>query len=511
MNLVPYVKASYPVLWILTSEEWRAELTVLKTAKECKRNLRVWSHTDGFFTPDPNSPDYEAIDDPIEALEYIKEEKLKNGGKIYIFRDLHPFFQNPRVVRLVRDIATSFKQQGKTLIVISPINKVPPELERDVTLIEFDLPQRSEIEHTFDLLYKSNKKVFGKIEEDERERIVQAAMGLTTVEAEAAFAKAAVERASQGNDSPISVLVMQEKAAAVKKTGILEWYEACETSDDIGGLENLKAWLLMRSNAFSKKARDFGLPMPKGICLAGLPGCGKSLIAKAASNVLGVPLIRLDIGRVFGGLVGESEKNMRTTIQTVEAVGNCILWIDEMEKAFAGMMDSRTGDSGTSQRVFGSFITWMQEKKSSVFIVATVNRISGLPPEMLRKGRFDEIFFVGLPSEKEREEILRIHIDKYGRDASKFDFEDCVKESEGFSGAELEFAVVSGLYYAFHHDRDLEVKDVLRAIRETNPLSRTKQEELTEMVKWAQLNAMNASIVTNGNNEETKAGRQLEL
>jgi len=357
MNLLPYVKARYPILYLLTPEEGRAELAIQKAAQEAKYKLRIWSHTEGFM--DPNGKNAEQTEDPIEALVAIK------GGAdntIYVARDLPAFFSSEKVVRLLRDIARDFKQTSKTLIITSPVPRLPKDLERDVTLLEFDLPQREEIEHVFTKLYEPNKAKIGAIAEDERERIVQAAMGLTTVEAENALAKAVVESVSSDkkNRPPISKLVLREKALAVRKTGILEFFEAPQTASDIGGLENLKLWLTMRSKAFTRKAREFRLPMPRGILLVGIPGCGKSLSAKAASNIWAVPLIRFDIGRVFGGLVGESESNMRLAIQTAEAIGSCVLWIDEMEKAFAGMGGNGTTDGGTSQRVFGNFLSWMQ-------------------------------------------------------------------------------------------------------------------------------------------------------
>ena len=512
MNLLPYVKARYPILYLVTPEEGRAELAIQKAAQEAKYKLRIWSHTEGFM--DPNGKNAEQTEDPIEALVAIK------GGAdntIYVARDLQAFFSSEKVVRLLRDIARDFKQTSKTLIITSPVPRLPKDLERDVTLLEFDLPQREEIEHVFTKLYEPNKAKIGAIPEDERERIVQAAMGLTTVEAENALAKAVVESVSSDkkNRPPISKLVLREKALAVRKTGILEFFEAPQTASDIGGLENLKLWLTMRSKAFTRKAREFRLPMPRGILLVGIPGCGKSLSAKAASNIWAVPLIRFDIGRVFGGLVGESESNMRLAIQTAEAIGSCVLWIDEMEKAFAGMGGNGTTDGGTSQRVFGNFLSWMQEKTKPCFVIATVNRIEGLPPELLRKGRFDEIFFVDLPSDKERADILRIHIQKYGRKVEDFadkDISQMVAESAGFSGAELEEAVVSGLFTAFHHDRDLAGEDILKAIKETNPLSRSKAPELEAMAKWAENNALNASRVEKGKaSGKTGAGRQLDI
>lgn len=512
MNLlVPYIKAGYPVLYLQTPEENRAEAMIGEAAALCKRNLQVWSHTSGFYDVGAED-DSDDTEDPVDALLMARDGTPK---RIYVFRDFHAFMKVPKVKRFIRDIAKDFRQTQKTMIILSPVCEIPKELEHDIALIEFSLPDKAEITNTFLQLYESNKKAIGKIEEDEIERIVQAAMGLTTDEAEAAFSKALVERASAKKDKsdtipPISKMVLSEKAEAVKKSGILEYFEASETAKDIGGLENLKTWLSIRSKSFSKRAQEFGLPMPRGILLVGLPGCGKSLSAKATSNILGVPLIRFDVGRVFGGLVGQSEQNLRTAIQTVEAVGNCVLWIDEMDKAFAGMGGGST-DGGTSQRVFGNFITWMQEKTAPVFIVATVNRIEGLPPELLRKGRFDEIFFVGLPSAKERGDILKIHTRKYGRDPDNFDFEEAVDVSAEFSGAELEEAVRSGLYTAFHHERELETLDIVKAITATNPLAKSKSEALTKMAKWASSNAVNASKVSTESNSNNSGGRQLDL
>jgi SpoVK/Ycf46/Vps4 family AAA+-type ATPase len=511
--LVPYVKAGYPILYLQTAEENRAELTILKGAQACKRTLEVWSHTTGFIYPGTNE-DPDGTEDPVEALEMILGRPRKT---IFVFRDFHAFMHVPKIQRFLRDIAKDFRQSMRTLIILSPVNKIPAELTKDISLIEFNLPTRVEIETTFTSLYSANKKSIGNIEDDEIERIIQAAMGLTTDEAEAAFSKALVERAiakkEKRETKPISKLVLGEKAEAVKKSGILEYFEASETVKDIGGLKNLKTWLTIRSKAFSKKAREFGLPMPRGILLVGLPGCGKSLSAKATSNILGVPLIRFDVGRIFGGLVGESEQNLRTAIQTVEAVGTCVLWIDEMDKAFAGMGGGST-DGGTSQRVFGNFITWMQEKTAPVFIVATVNRIESLPPELLRKGRFDEIFFVGLPSEKERKEILQIHVQKAKRDpdqifSPKDVLKSCVEASEQFSGAELAEALNSGLYSAFHQEREIEGEDILKAIKLTNPLAKSKSKTLEAMAKWATNNAVNASAVSK--ESKTNAGRQLDI
>jgi len=538
MDLSSYIKACYPILYIETAEEARAEFNILATCQKLGRGLTVWSYTEGFMAPNEKG-DFESVDrieDPVKALQYIQNQPPQN---VFIMKDFHQFLTVPKTIRLVRDIARDFKQSNKTLIILSPVKKIPPELERDVTVLEFDLPDKEAIKLTWDSLYTCNKqsicKILGEdLSDDEQERIVNAALGLTINEAEAAFAKATVDALSAPEiptdpkwnptkaerkaiiDSltPISMLVMKEKANVVKKTGILEYFDVQQTANDIGGLESLKKWLEMRSLAFSSAAREFGLPMPRGMLLVGLPGCGKSLSAKAASNILGVPLIRFDIGRVFGGLVGESEANMRLAIQTAEAVGSCVLWIDEMEKAFAGMGGSGSSDGGTGKRVFGNFITWMQEKTKPCFIIATVNNIDVLPPELLRKGRFDEIFFVGLPNEIERKAIIEIHIKKYNRDLKDFDqkiLDKCVEESKDFSGAELEEAIVTGLYAAFSRvgkKQKLNTEDILAAIKETNPLAKSKKNELQAMADWAKDNALDASATLVNKKSQ---GRKVQL
>lgn len=514
INLLAYVKSGYSVLYILTAEEARAEKEVVEIAKSLKRNLRIWSCTEGFINPAEKNPVGDQMTDPVEALNAIKADAEE--GKIFIFRDLTPFMgQSPFVARMIRDVAKDFKQCRKTLVLISPENKIPAGLDRDVTMIEFALPDITDIEGIFDGLYAINKKGMGEVSPEERDRICQAALGLTTTEAENAMSKSIVEKVAAGNDKQFSAYVMEAKAEAVSKSGILEYFPTQASLADVGGLENLKSWLKVRSKAFSKKAREFGLPMPRGMMLAGLPGTGKSLSAKVCASILGVPLIRFDIGKVFGGMVGDSERNMRTAIQTAEAVGNCVLWIDEMEKGFAGVSGSGSGDSGVGKRIFGQFITWMVEKKAPVFIVSTVNRIDGLPPELLRKGRFDEIFFVGLPNPVERLEILKIHISKKGRDASGFSLSGCVEASESFSGAELEEAVISGMYRAFYEDRELTAGDIQYAIERTRPLAVSRRSELEEMSTWAKDNAIMASAAFASPVAEVKVktagGRSLEL
>jgi SpoVK/Ycf46/Vps4 family AAA+-type ATPase len=325
-----------------------------------------------------------------------------------------------------------------------------------------------------------------------RERIVEAALGLTLTEAQNVLAKSIVR-----NKTFDVGTVLGEKKHIIRKSGILEYYEAEESLDGIGGLEILKGWLQKRRNAFTQHAREFGLPLPKGILLIGVPGCGKSLTAKAVGAAWQMPLLRLDVSKIFGGLVGASEENIRKALKTAEAVSPSILWLDEMEKGFSGTASSGQTDGGTTSRVFGTFVTWMQEKTAPVFVIATANNVHQLPPELLRKGRFDEIFFVDLPTREERKSIFDIHLKKKRRDPAELgiDLNKLVDGAPEFSGAEVEQAVISALYDAFDGGTNLTTDGLLTSIKEIVPLAVTMQEGIASMREWAKTRARLASAV----------------
>ena len=279
-------------------------------------------------------------------------------------------------------------------------------------------------------------------------------------------------------------LILEEKQQTIRQTQILEFYPASERISDIGGLDNLKDWLLKRGGAFSEKARQYGLPHPRGLMLVGIQGTGKSLTAKAIAHHWHLPLLRLDVGRLFGGLVGESESRTRQMIQLAEALAPCILWIDEIDKAFAGFDGG--GDSGTTSRVFGTFITWLAEKSSPVFVVATANNIQSLPPEMLRRGRFDEIFFVGLPTQEEREAIFSVHLSRLRpHNLSSYDMTRLAYETPDFSGAEIEQSLIEAMHIGFSQNRDFTNEDVLEAVSQIIPLARTAQQQIEALQAWA--------------------------
>jgi SpoVK/Ycf46/Vps4 family AAA+-type ATPase len=378
---------------------------------------------------------------------------------------------------------------------VSPALELPTELEKEMTVVDYALPSADEIAQQVESTLarcKEDKRIKCDLEEEQIEAIVKAAQGLTAVEVDNVLMKSIVE--TQGFDVDV---ILSEKEQIIRKSGILEYFHTDETMEDVGGLEALKRWLTKRRKAFTDAAREYGLPQPKGLLLIGVQGCGKSLTAKAVAHLWQLPLLRLDVGRIFSGIVGSSEERMRRAIRTAESIAPVVLWLDEVEKGFAGTQSSSFSDAGTTSRVFGSFVTWLQEKESPVFVIATANDITTLPPELLRKGRFDEIFFIDLPNQHERHEIVRIHVAKRlpeGRSADEFDLDGLTEQSAAFSGAEIEQAVISAMYDAFDDDaRPFATEDVLRAIRETFPLSATMREQIHDLRSWAQNRARLAS------------------
>jgi len=399
------------------------------------------------------------------------------------------------------------KLTRKNIIFLSPVLKVPTELEKEIAVIDYRLPDKQELTKIIKRITQSLDDT-GNLEvlksPDKLDKIVEAALGLTAEEAENVFAKSLVEK----GQFDISI-VLSEKEQIIRKSGVLEYYHAIEKMQEVGGLEELKNWLVKRGKAFTPKARDFGLPEPRGILLLGIPGCGKSLTAKAIAGMWQLPLLKLDVGKVFSSYVGSSEENVRRAIQTAESIAPCILWLDEMEKGFSGLGSSGMTDGGTTARVFGTFLTWLQEKTTPVFVVATSNNVSQLPPELLRKGRFDEIFYVDLPSKEERLEILKIHLEKRKRPPANFDLEKIARETHGFSGSEIEEVIVSGLYDAFNQDEELKQEHLEQVIKTLIPLSQTMEEQIRGIRDWAKLRARRASNILW--EEESGAVRQLEM
>jgi SpoVK/Ycf46/Vps4 family AAA+-type ATPase len=490
-------RAKYPILYVVSWEERRIEELLRQVAAERRKKLYGWTLTDGVFPLDllqaqPLDP---ATRNPLHALDFIAQSQ---EAAIFVLKDFHPFLDErsghpdqPIIVRKIRDILNQLKESRKTLIVLSPVLRFPPELEKDVTVLDYSLPTLDELTQSLARVIRSAREISGvrlDLDDEAHERILNAARGLTCTEAENVFAKSLV----MSHELDVEVIIA-EKEQIIRRSQILEYYDSAEDFSNVGGMALLKRWLRKRGLAFSEKARRFGLPEPKGLLLLGVQGAGKSLIAKAVASQWKLPLLRLDLGSVFSELVGSSEKNMRNALRLAESVSPCVLWLDELEKGLGGAASSHLSDAGTTARVFGSFLSWMQEKTSPVFVIGTANDISVLPPETLRKGRFDEIFFVDLPFPQERREIFAIHLARRGRDPLNFDLNLLAQAAEGFSGAEIEQIIISGLYDAFEADRELDNEDLVRNIEATIPLSQTMEKNITALRNWARHHARQAS------------------
>ncbi len=499
LEIETLIRARYPILYILSSEEARVQSLVLGIAQKRQKKVFEWSVTTGIVPAGTSIQSQKhrtaPSKDPLVALDQVIDQV---EPAIFIFKDFHPFLtrNNFAVVRKLKEIALHLKNSYKTIILIAPTLEIPTELEKEVTVLSHPLPTRDELSVLLDKIIEDVKKFPQvKIELDEagRERLLQAALGLTLAEAENVFARIIVQSERLVADDVNEVFA--EKQQIIRKSGLLEYYATDETFARVGGLAVLKEWLQKRSLALTDQARAFGLPAPKGILLLGVQGCGKSLCAKAVASLWQLPLLRFDMGRMFGSLVGSSEENVRKAISVAESVAPAILWVDEIDKALAGTQGSGITDGGTTSRVFGTFLTWLSEKSAPVFVVATANDISQLPPELLRKGRLDEIFFVDLPAGAERAEIFRIHLARRGRPPEKFDIAALVEHSKDFSGAEIEQSIISGLYDAFSVQQELETAHVLEALRQTVPLSKTMDEQINRLRGWADGRARNASVV----------------
>lgn len=485
-ELETLIRARYPIIYVVSWEEKRVEDALRNIAQERGKRLFVWTITQG-MTLTPTHRD-NASRDPLAALDFVMDSR---DPAIFLLKDFHAFISDVSVTRRLRDLTYALKTSYKSLIILAPLLKLPGELEKEITVVDYGLPSIEDLDALLEGIIQSIKdkqEIKSQLSQEDREHILKAALGLTANEAENVFAKSLVEKHCFDVD-----VVLSEKEQIIRKSGILEYYPSDTDFSEVGGLDVLKIWMQKRTVAFTEKARAFGLPEPKGILLLGVQGCGKSLSAKTISSLWKLPLLRLDVGKIFAGIVGSSEENMRKAIRVSESVAPNILWLDELEKGFAGVQSSSFSDAGTTSRVFGSFITWLQEKTVPVFVVATANDISTLPPELMRKGRFDEIFFVDLPSEKEREEIFEIHLRKRNRDPQKFDIDALAKATPGFSGAEIEQLVIEGLYDAFDQSSDLTTEALLEAAHHTVPLSMTMHERIDELRNWAQTRARFAS------------------
>lgn len=494
------LNAYYPVLYLTSYEYDRTKqkiegiVNILRTKN---KNVRLfnWNCVDGLrsIVGDKLYPvknrDGEEIVEPEETLKYILNDR-EPSKDIFILEDFNNYIEEENVKFYIRSIAEKARHTNSHAIVLSAVYKLPIELEKYVTVLNIPLPDRGDMEKTLGVVERQCKI---NLTIEMRNRMVDAALGMTSMEADLAFCLAAVKD-DLGSNAPYTV--SSEKEQIIKKSGILDYFPKNESLKDVGGMDILKDWLFKRQKAYEKKARDFGLQEPKGLLLLGVPGCGKSLTAKSIASFWNMPLLRLDIGKVYQGLVGSSEDNIRKAIATAEAVAPCVLWIDEIEKGLNGVQSSGSTDGGVTSRIFSTILTWMQEKTSPVFVVATANNINLLPPELLRKGRFDEIFFVDLPTAQERQNIFSIHLQKKDQDPSKFPIELFAKKTEGFNGAEIEECIKEAMFAAYVQNPEepkLEAAHIVEAIEKTVPLSTTMREQITNLREWAKTRAKNAS------------------
>ena len=490
------IRARYPILYAIVVEEEPLEEVLFQVASlsQPARQVLYWDVVRGWSD---NGADKGSV---MAALSRIGKTDAQKSV-MFVLRDLHPYIKNPTteksapIMRELRNLARELKRSRKSIIITSHTLELPAELQEEVTVIDFPLPDVPEINYLIEQLVVPEKLKLAGLA---REQLVKACQGLSRTRIQRVLAKALAAK-QQVNESDISG-VLAEKKQTIRQTGILEFFTPSESLKRVGGLDQLKQWVQLRQDAFTEEARRYGIPNPKGTLLVGIQGTGKSLSAKTIAHEWRLPLLRLDTGRLFGGIVGESESRVRQMIQVTEAMAPCVLWIDEIDKAFGNINSGVDGDSGTSRRVFGSLITWMQEKTTPVFIVATANNVQILPAELLRKGRFDEIFFLNLPTEAERQDIFKVHIQKLRPNRLRdFDLALLAQQTQNFSGAEIEQVIVDAMHRAFSRKengqrRDFITEDILQAVAQTVPLASIAHEQIEALKQWAaQAGARSAS------------------
>jgi len=458
------LSARYTILYLLSWEEDRVEALLRRVAKKAGRTLWV-----------PDSPTTAADGDALALLDQVESGP---PGRIVLLRDFHHALTEPRVVRRLRDLEPHMAEHDKTLALLAPLLSLPRELEKDVRIIDVPLPGVTAVAQLLARLIKKRKI---DIDVDLFEKFVKASLGLTEKELKRVYTRIALS--GSGFSSADLDLLIQEKKNIIRRSEFLEFFDRAETMADVGGLDQLKEWLGSRTAAFTEKARQYGLPQPKGLFLVGVQGCGKSLTAKAVASLWHIPLLRMDVGALLQA-AGTTEEKLRDTIRLAESLSPVVLWVDEVEKAFAGV-ETGSAETAGATRAFGTFITWLQEKTRPVFVVATANDVAHLPPELLRKGRFDEIFWIDLPDVHERQTIFQIHLRRRDRDPADFDCWTLAEATAKFSGAEIEQAIFSAMFDAFAEEREVTTDDILRSVRETVPLAVTMDQRIKDLREWA--------------------------
>lgn len=486
--------ARFPLLYIVAPEEETVEEELLEVAKSRKSQVYLWDFSRGWLDQDGANKG-----DPMGAMARVAKA-TPNQAALFILKDISTLIapgangsispaQLP-IVREIKNLAREMSRDRRCLILLSNQLRLPSELREEATVIDFGLPTLDDIKSQVEQLVGKKFKLTG----EDAQQLFKACQGLTRCRISRVLAKC-LATSGKIDESAIGA-VIDEKRQTIRQTGILDFLPASENLTSVGGLENLKLWVRVRSQSFTEAAREYGLPSPKGVLLAGIQGTGKSLCAKTIAAEWRLPLLRLDVGRLFGGIVGESESRVRQVIQLAEAVSPCVLMLDEIDKAFGGVNSGSDGDSGTSKRVFGTLLTWMQEKTAPVFVVATANNVQALPAELIRKGRLDEIFFVGLPTEEERREIFRVHLGRVRSDRlGEFDLDSLAHGSDSLSGAEIEQCVTESMHQGFSRGEEFTQSDLERAIAECVPLARIAQNQIEILKAWAiQSGAKSAGI-----------------
>ncbi|MBN2373800.1 protein kinase [bacterium] len=497
------LRSGIPYIYLVSYEEDRVCAAIERICQSISRGLNAchlvtWTISEGMRDASGNLIQKQSHD-PMQVFSYI--EKIQ-GNTVFLLKDFHPYMQSHLIARQVKDLYRHLKAGKKSVIFLSPVDRLPNELVKQVQLLDFDLPDIYQIERIFlDLVRSNDIELDFPFKGCDQGQLLRATLGLTQNELENSLARAIVQ--SRGKITPeIIRSVLDEKKQIIRKSQVLEYCDTTESFGNIGGLKSLKSWFRSRAKAYSDKAREFGLPYPRGILLTGAPGCGKSLSAKALAAEWGSPLLKMDIGKLFASIIGSTEKNLRKALAMAETLAPCVLWIDEIDKGFAGA--GRADATGVATKALGYFLNWMQDRNAPVFVVATANQVVAktrdnhliplLPPELMRKGRIDEMFFVDLPVEEERGEILKIHLGLVTQTLDEQEVKIIAKRTEGYSGAEIEAMVIASLFSAFADGRgEITINDVMRSIKEIVPLSEQRKEDVAIMREWGKANALPAA------------------
>ena len=476
-ELTLLLKARYPIIYINTIEEDRVEYVIRKNIKtSLNRSIYSWDFVDG-YTNNPNNEGF-GKRNPLQALELV-ERLTSETPALFLLKDFNRFLSDVAISRKLKNISRILKLQPKTIVIICSELTIPGELKDLITILNFNLPIESEINQELNRLIVSLNI---EIDSELLEKLTRACQGLSLERIRRVLSKI-IASYKTIDESSIDIL-LSEKKQIISQTQILEYSSANENIKNIGGVANLKDWLTKRKTSFSIQASNYGLPTPRGLLLIGIQGTGKSLTAKAIATEWQLPLLKLDVGKLFGGIVGESESRLRQMIEVSETLSPCILWIDEIDKAFNS--GESQGDSGTSSRVLGTFLSWLSEKTKPVFVVATANNVDLLPLELIRKGRFDEIFFLDLPKKQERAQIFEIHIKEFRpKTWDVFDYLKLAKLSESFSGAEIRQSIIESMYEAFYEKREFTTEDICSSLKELIPLAQLENKQTLKLQSWA--------------------------